>query len=169
MSRVFTDPMVQAANDAGCIFYSDPATLTPGMIDPLLRDAVAKINASGWVWTAESCQGHPDFGLVDVHTAWEHNTRPMLRLVCRADHAGSMLVALTRSACDPITDVLTPIEEETDLRLSRYPQGLELWPNERRNGWYEVLAYFQAGNVAMRDLGCLRFARFAALVCKEKP
>lgn len=161
MSRVFMDPAVQAANDAGCIFYGDPATLTDGQIDPLLRDAVRRINRSGWVWTAESCQGHPDFDGRTVKTAWEHNTRPMLRLVVRLDHAGRMLSSLVLAAAWDFD------QEPSAFSGARIAQGLELWPSERRNGWCEVLAYFNALNVAARDIGCQRFSRFAELVAAE--
>ena len=157
--RTFTEPAVQEANDSGCIFYEDPATLRDEQIDPLLRDAVRGINKSGWVWTAESCQGHPDFDGRTINTAWEHNTRPMLRLVTRDADAGRMLAALARAAAYDFIE-----GPDTGFSAARMAQGLELWSNQRRNGWFEVLAYFAAGNVAARDMGCQRFERFAELV-----
>jgi len=157
--RLFAEAAVQAANDAGCIFYSDPATLNEKYIDPLLRDAVSRINQSGWVWTAESCQGHPDFDGRTIKTAWEHNTRPMLRLVCRIAHAGQMLASLALAATYQFED-----DADTGFSSARMTQGLELWPHTRRDGWFEVLAYFEAGNVAMRDIGCKRFEKFADLL-----
>lgn len=54
-------------------------------LDTQIRDAVLHINRSGWVWTAQSCQGgrgHP--------YQW-----PNIRLVCREDDAGAMLALLT--------------------------------------------------------------------------
>jgi hypothetical protein len=80
-----------AAKEAGCVFYSLPGELNYDQVDPLIADVCRSINASGWVATAESCQGHPD---AEHAHPWAGNTSPMLRLVCRAERAGAMLLAL---------------------------------------------------------------------------
>ena len=79
-----------SARDAakcGCDFYKLPDELTDDDIDPLLRPFVQKINRSGWVWTAESCQGHPEAKI----PAWADNVRPMLRLVTPKECLGRVL------------------------------------------------------------------------------
>lgn len=148
MSRTFTEPAVQEANESGCIFYDDPATLRDEQIDPLLRDAVRQINKSGWLWTAESCQGHPD-----ADDAWAGNTRPMLRLVCRAEDRPRMMDAL----CQALADFNSGDEGYKVLSIA-------VWPYHRRNGWFEALVYIPAAIVGERDAGCRCYERFAELV-----
>ena len=151
MSRTFTEPAVQEANDSGCIFYKDPATLRDEQIDPLLRDAVRRINRSGWLWTAESCQGHPD-----ADDAWAGNTRPMLRLVCRSEDRPRMMDALCQALADYNDDKLG---EAYGKVLS-----IAVWPYERRNGWFEALVYIPAAVAGERNAGCRCYERFAELV-----
>jgi hypothetical protein len=38
--------------------FIPPRELTPAMVDWLIWPEVQRINASGWIWTTESCQGH---------------------------------------------------------------------------------------------------------------
>lgn len=148
MSRTFTDPEVQAANDAGCIFYDDPATLRDEQIDPLLRTAVRRINQSGWIWTAESCQGHPD-----AEEAWAGNTRPMLRLVTRIENRPRMMEALMQA-----------FSESNNWDELPTVRSIAVWPYERRDGWFEALCYIPATIAGERDLGCKCYERFAELV-----
>lgn len=145
----FNEPLVQDANASGCIFYDDPATLRDDQIDPLLRKAVRQINRSGWVWTAESCQGHPD-ATGDV---WAGNTRPMLRLVCRVEDRPRMMDALVQAFAES--------NNWADLPTVR---SIAVWPYERRNGWFEALVYVPAATAGERDLGCKCYERFAELV-----
>lgn len=57
-------------------------------IDPLIWPAVKRINESGWVWTAESCQGgHGWYG-----------DKPMLRLVCRSADLNALMGVLYGAA-----------------------------------------------------------------------
>lgn len=71
-------------------FAPGPAlTRNRARIDPLIWPVVERINKSGWVWTAESCQGGPDH-------KWSRD--PMLRLVCRAVDEEAMLGAVYRAA-----------------------------------------------------------------------
>jgi len=135
--------------EAGVHFYGDPEDLDPNLIDPLLRKAVARINLSSWVWTAESCQGHPDN---DIGPVWAGNTSPMLRLVCRREQVGRMLGALHEAS--------TGFEDEDGLR--RY-FSLRVHPQTLRE-WAEVLVYIEAQTVRDRNLGIAVFEKFAELV-----
>lgn len=139
---------------AGACFYALPEDLKPGYIDPLIRDAVFAINASGWVWTGESCQGHPD---ATEPRGWEHNIEPMLRLITTAEDYALMLQLLTDACWRPI--------EEQDEFMAHYPLGLSLYP-QFRDGWSiapyrEVLVYVKARQTIERNAGLRLFERFA--------
>lgn len=144
----------QLAQAAGALFYTLPSELKQEQIDPLLRDAVTAINSSGWVWTAESCQGHPDEP--DIHAPWGHNTRPYLRLVCRAEDVGDVAATLLAEAGD----------EE-----SRMIGAPEMCMRSRplRDGWMELQVYVTAHNVASRDRGCQAFERFGVAIKGGRP
>ncbi len=90
------------AKEQGAIFYSLPEDIDPAQIDPLLREIVLNINLSGFCWTAECCQGHPD-AAKPGDTGWDHNVEPYLRLVCHQGREGEVLAELMR-ACDPQGD-----------------------------------------------------------------
>lgn len=137
------------AQRAGALFYCLPGELTDEMIDPLLRNAVRRINQSGWCWTAESCQGHPD---ATENLPWGFNTRPMLRLVCEASRAGEMLVELLDSLR----------YDEVGL-----PQTLvaEIYRVEKPTEEFrQYLVYLEAHNVYERNLGIAAFERFAEAI-----
>jgi len=138
----------QEGLEAGVHFYDDPENLAPEQVDPLLRDAVARINRSGWVWTAESCQGHPD----ETGYVWAGNTSPMLRLVCRTPEVGRMLGALHEASTGFVDEDGLP--RYFSLRV--HPQTLQ--------GWAEVLVYVEARTVSERDLGIAVLDRLAELV-----
>ena len=147
-----TEP--QQAALAGAIFYTLPEEVLVEQIDPLLRDAVMRINASGWLWTAESCQGHPD---CTDSLAWAGNVKPMLRLVCRTEHLGRAMALLTRSATY-VGDELLPTAV-----------GFEVWPRcLTQPEWSEVLVYMNihARTVYDRNLGVEVWNRFAELVAQ---
>lgn len=40
--------------------HKDPRTLVQSDVDPLMWPIVQRVNRTGWVWTAESCEGHDD-------------------------------------------------------------------------------------------------------------
>jgi hypothetical protein len=143
----------EEAREAGAIFYALPADLAPEMIDPLLRNAVGRINASGWVWTAESCQGHPDAATA-TDTGWLHNTDPFLRLVCRQEREGEMLALLMRACTVGEDDFDHGIYHGTTARLFR----------EQRGDYAELLVYLPSRNVMDRDQGVRVFERFASAV-----
>jgi hypothetical protein len=146
------------AAHAGALFYCLPEKLTDDMIDPLLRSAVRRINASGWCWTAESCQGHPD--AADDHP-WAGNVRPFLRLVCEAPRLGEMLAAMTRAMRS------TPKLLVKGELFDGEPQALSfrIYPWAQPHGNYEqVLVYIDADSVYSRNQGVEAFERFAAAV-----
>lgn len=137
------------AQEAGALFYTLPEDLTDQMIDPLLRKAVRQINESGWCWTAESCQGHPDS---TEHIPWAHNTRPFLRLVCVKDRSGEMLYKLMQA-----------------LRYDDFgmPAILvaEVFPwTTTFQGYEQFMVYIRATSAYDRNLGIAAFERFAELL-----
>jgi hypothetical protein len=146
----------ETAHEQGAIFYKLPADLTPDDIDPLLRDVVRVINASGWLWTAESCQGHPDAASL-ADTGWPHNTDPFLRLVCHQDDEARFLLALVRN--------LNPSPESIGRGWPSL-QGARLY-REARGEYAETMVYLPARNAMERDAGVAAFMRFAAAVGRE--
>jgi hypothetical protein len=123
------------------------AALKADTIDPLVRDIVVDINASGWLWTAESCQGHPDD---TTGNAWAVNTSPMLRLACQAEHVGRMFQAL--------------YEASTQMRDADGLEETFVWkahPEERRGGWAEILLFVEARTAYEHDRAVAMLAKFA--------
>ena len=143
------------AKEAGALFYVLPNELKVNeQVDPLLRFAVAAINSSGWIWTAESCQGHPDE--TEINPPWGHNTDPYLRMVCRAGYLGPAVAGLLNEARD-----------DSD-KLIGAPQ-MKLRTRELRDGWVELQVYVEARNVAQRNRGCQALERFAFHVQRHRP
>lgn len=134
------------AKAAGALFYVMPSELKPEHVDPLLRNAVSALNSTGWVYTAESCQGHPDE--TEVNAPWGHNTEPYLRLVLRRLHLGPVAALLLREAGDENTDMIGSPQMKLRIR-------------ELRNLWVELQVYVGAHNVATRNRGCQALERFA--------
>lgn len=158
-----SDPVAEAIA-AGVLFYCHPKDLEPEQIDLLMRPVVEAINRSGWVWSAESCQGHPDA----TTSCWAENTRPMLRLVCRAEHEGAMLAALF-SACRSMA-----VHEGDYENYAAWGRpgatALEIYPDERgAPNWCETLVYIPATTVCHRNRGIETFARFAHRINELKP
>lgn len=147
--------MLREAKEAGVTFYKLPTELSQQDIDPLMRLAVNLINESGWVWTAESCQGHPD-AASPMETAWPHNTRPMLRLVCRKNRLGKMLELLH--------DGWRVVDRESEGEFYAHPGSLIIHPHGVKGDWAEVIVYVEAASVWQRDLGIKVFGNFGALL-----
>lgn len=78
----------------GASFYSDPESVDLALVDPLMRAFVQRMNSSGWVWTAECCQGHPD--APDNAYIWAGNTSPMVRLVLRTRRQSPSAISACR-------------------------------------------------------------------------
>lgn len=113
--------------------YYDPVfELRAKHVDARIWPAVQAINKSGWVWTAESCEGHrlPSRNQLQDRSPW-------LRLVCRDADSPAMLDALIRSA-------------PHELGYS----GLEVVLQPSPPGWFEVRVYVRRGGVSV-------FKRFA--------
>jgi hypothetical protein len=148
---MMTDPEIAQAE--GCMFYTLPSQLTEDQIDPLIRDIVFRINGSEWVWTAESCQGHPD--CEEEMTAWGMNTDPFLRLVTHQDQFGLMMDLLVRSL----------IYDKDGLKSAT---GLRCFPTVNHKvetpRWREILVYMPGTNVATRNRSLKCFREFAELV-----
>lgn len=139
----------EQAQAAGALFYCMPADLKPEMIDPLLRLACQLINSSGWVWTAECCQGHPDE--TDLHSPWGHNVEPYVRLVMRAQNLGDAVHALLAEAHDEDSSTMAP-------------PRMKLHTRPLKDGWMELSVYVVAHNVATRNRGCQALERFGMAI-----
>jgi hypothetical protein len=152
---------LEEAKAAGCMFYKMPLELAEEQIDKLILPIVLKINTSGWVWTAESCAGHPDAA---EWGSWASNTDPMLRLVTRFVNFGRLLHHLT----DAYLATWARIEEShgTDHSLGIFEVGgIRLHPSPRVNPhWREVLVYLGARTVYQRNQGLEVFNGFAEAV-----
>lgn len=136
-------------------FYEDPARLKPEQVDPLIRDAVLAINQSGWVWTAESCQGHPDAA---DDEPWANNTRPFLRLVTRHRNLGAMLTMLYEKMYRPGFGA-----------EDRQPLTVTIYRSFQVTGtWAEVLVYIEAATAWDRNHGIAAFERFARYICAAR-
>jgi len=138
----------------GALFYTLPEELVPEQIDPLLRDAVSLINKSGWVWTAESCQGHPD---ADHAYPWAMNTRPMLRLVCEKANFGRMLAQLVEASTFE-DDGLSRVNV---LEICECRNWGPCYTQRSDPGFREVVVYVRARTVYERNLGIECYQRFA--------
>jgi len=153
----------EAARAAGVTFYELPSELDLEAVDPLIRRAVATINNSGWVYTAESCQGHPD----STQPQWADNTDPMLRLVCRAEDEGRLWSALLQ-ACRSM-EVRPDDEEGVTLWGRPGTTPLKVYVDNRgRPDWCETLVYVPASTAYYRDRGIETFERFGRLIEEEE-
>lgn len=153
--------MTSVKEESGCLFYSPPDKLDEWM-DPMMRPVCEAINRSGWVWTAESCQGHPDAAKSGT---WGHNTRPMLRLVTKQENVGRMLAALMEAY-----EVERRSVEESIAEHGNLPElmGLEVFPFSGRNpGWSETLIYIEAKTVYQRDQGMSVWEIFGGIVNRQ--
>lgn len=136
-----------AAREAGVCLYMLPSQVTDEHVDPMLRNIVRRINATGWVITGESCEGHPD-----DKDAWAGNTRPMLRLACRLIDSDRLLGVLGRVIASMNDDAVGAPGNATVPFL-----GLSLWPRIYP-GWFEVLVYVEPGSTFWaRDRGIEAF------------
>lgn len=117
--------------------YYDPITeLKAKHVDPKIWPAVREINKSGWVWTAESCQGHRKNGWSDC---------PLLRLVCRSEHVDRLTQKIALAQRVGVPDA-RPLVIADSVELRRHA------PAPR--GWFEVRVYVRRGGIAY-------FERFA--------
>lgn len=105
-------------------YYAPITELRAYHVDEKIWPAVWLINRSGWVWTAESCQGHK--------SGWSE--LPMLRLVCRAADKEQLLTH--------IFAVIPVGHYQNDRRLIGNG-GVLLHPVPAPKGWFEVKVKFQ--------------------------
>lgn len=149
MSEIPTESKAQAA---GACFYTLPSELKDEQIDPLLRRAVAAINSSGWIFTGESCQGHPDEA--DLTAPWGFQIEPYLRMVCLGAHVGLAVSLMLEAARD-----------DTGVELMG-PAGLKFYTRALKDNWMELKVYVEARNVAGRNRGCLALERFGLRIAQ---
>lgn len=143
----------EEAKKAGCIFYDLPWQIDWKFIDPLIRPIIERLNASEYVWTAESCEGHPD--AIDAG-AWGSNTSPMLRLIARKRDQGTVIYRLME-AYDAVRK-----EAEANKQIFELG-GFRIYP-QVKGSWAETLVYVAARNIYQRNQGLAVFAKFAELV-----
>lgn len=137
----------EMAASAGVSFRRLPSELDPDDLDELIRPVVMKINESGWVWTAESCQGHPD---ATDEKQW--HVEPMLRLVCAAQDTGALMAALVEA-----------VRAESDTSSGAI--AFTTVPAHRSvAGWTELVIYVQTRTAYDRNRGVAAFMRFAEFV-----
>lgn len=159
-----TDP--ELAKRAGMCFYNLPQDLIPEQIDPLIRKAVFRINESGWIWTGESCQGHPD--CEEELTPWGLNVHPFLRLICRAENIGkmfSLLISAMRYMDKYGMDSVMGFKVYPCRKNTAYPSE-NIVDNDK---WEEVMIYLNGTNVAERNRSISCFEKFAELVNDINP
>lgn len=154
------DKDLKAAIASGALFYSPPDAMEAS-VDPLIRPICEAINQSEWVWTAESCQGHPDS---TEPRSWHRNTAPFLRLVTHRDSLGRMLAALMEAQ----VAVERRKNEETrttgELHILE-TKAMRVIPSDRPSeGWTETLIYIDAVNVYERDQAIEVWAEFSEAV-----
>lgn len=135
----------EVAKANGIIFYSLPQELDIYAVDPLMRPIVGRINMSGWVWTSECCQGHPDAD-ENSDTGWDHNTNPFMRFVVGVDDLGCLLALLSRAMRLPSRTCV--------MRLHTVSRG----------AFEEVIVYIEANNVRTRNQGIDALHNFAEAV-----
>lgn len=180
-----------AATKAGAFFYGNPLDLLKNRgaipIDPLIEPAVLAINRSGWVWTAESCSGHPDS--TSQH-CWAGNVEPMLRFVTQAHHVALFFELLMEATYSPgsieraaaqlgkaVKDLAEAdqdvVRAQDEHGVEGHCYGLRVYPRKLRGPWFEVLVYVVVQHTVFdRNQGLKVFERFGALaqkVANEKP
>jgi len=147
--------MTDVVNESKALFYSPPDAMDP-FVDPMIRPICVAINRSGWVWTAESCQGHPD---ADQGGAWAANVSPMLRLVTKDETIGRMFECLTAAFLQAKSRL--PRGELFEVR------GMRVYPSSRPSpGWRETLIYLEAVNVYQRNQALDVWKGFSELVSR---
>lgn len=140
--------LAQEAKDAGCVVYELPEN-NP-QIDSMIAPACSLINASGWVFTSESCQGH-----IDGTERYAWGMEPFLRLTCRAHDAGLLLDLLTQASTD------LPDEEDTLLRVGVQLRIFRHHPMPE--GWAQFYVNVECRSAYDRNMGILAFEKFGRL------
>ena len=88
-----------------------PELLTLDHLDSKIAEAVFSINASGWVWTVWSCEGH-DHGE-------GCKTIPYLGLVVQTNRVGELLEILYEAALEIRQEIEIPADMEGILQRER--------------------------------------------------
>ena len=159
MKAVPFDP--EQAKAHNIVFYSLPQDIDYEQIDPLMRSILRRINASGMVWTAECCQGHPDY---NGEGGWEHNTRPFLRLVTSAENLGWMMGHLVRSM--RLRDIHEPINKARIAHVCTFQTYV--WKFTHPCPYEQVMIYVEARNILDRDRGIEAFEQFSWAVSPDE-
>jgi len=113
----------------------------PTFWDAGMRPICERINETGWLWTAESCEGHGD------GSAWDH---PMVRFVCHTTHVGHLLILLKEAT--------NGLQCSTPVVYPGYAPDAE---------WSDVLTYIEGDDSQAERLQ--RYARLAELAHRKPP
>ena len=148
---------LEAAKKCGALFYSPPDDMAED-VDPLIRPICESINKSEWVWTAESCAGHPE---ADEAGAWFHNTSPFLRLVTHETKVGRMMELIFKAIIQVDHAMEKKIHETHELHILEVRQ-LDVIPSSRPSeGWTETIVRITAVNVYQRNQALMVWKQFA--------
>lgn len=123
-------------------FYHPVSKLRPRDVDWGIRDAVMEINRSGWVWTLESCEGHPE-----LHV-WSHH--PLIRVAVHDGFAARMLGLWHRSV---------PIGQHGYQPQAAYQALLYRHRPPPMPGWFEARLLVRGPDLATSRQAFARFAR----------
>jgi hypothetical protein len=143
------EDLARAAQTVGVIIYDSPDTLRYETLDEPIREACRLINASGWVFTAESCSGHPD---ATNRFTWGFN-EPYLRLTCESRRMGELLDLLSRAAGE--------FQDDDQMAISF---GLKLWRYPDKGIFSQVGVYIVARTIWERDAAMRIFENFGRML-----
>lgn len=128
----------------GVCLYHNIDDLENAPLDPLIRPVCEKICSSGWCFTAESCQGHPD---ADVPDVWAGNTAPMLRLFCKPERMGDMLKCLMEASFFEY-DMEEGFENKQEgTFMTKATVSWKVFPYSLNENWFSALIYFEGSTV----------------------
>lgn len=172
--KVFDPKEPRRAKDAGVFFFTLPGKLRPSAVDRLLRKTVRLINSSGWAWTTECCQGHPDFdgtkkrgdrGWSKYWKGCGGGANPILRVVVRKERVGPLMWALAE-ALHSIQERCSDRDHKDHFGGTTPQLMLQLKYPFRKTGyaWRQVVLVIPSEDVSERNAGCKTFEEFALLI-----
>ena len=151
------DKSLEAAVKSGAMFYSPPDKMDE-WVDDLMRPICESINKSEWVWTAESCAGHPE---ADEAGAWFHNTHPFIRLVTHKSNEGRVMELMFKAMHQVDKDMQENTRKYKELQLLE-SRMIEVIPSARpKPEWSELIIRLNAVNVYQRNQALEVWKQFA--------
>jgi len=157
--------------EAGVRFFTLPGRLRPTAVDRLLRRTVRLINSSGWAWTAECCQGHPDWdgrkrrgdrGWSKHWCGCGGDASPFIVVAVRKERVHVLMWALMEALHSLHERCPDPGHKD---HFSGKTPPLEIavkYPTKKEGyAWRQFVVRFPAIDVKERDEGCATFEVFA--------